>query len=1228
MTPRILKTSLLSQVIVAALLAGTASAQTSSAPNEGLNIGSSAGNYDMSWWGRAGRTYFIQQTNDLLTPWQYLPLIESGADAPLAWGFTSTAPATFLRLRYSDIPTADPFAADFDGDKVGNFAELTNGTDPLRSLDSDNDGLPDDWELSIFGNLTNSGTADADGDSLTNLAEFQQGTNPTLIDTDADGIADDQDTAPTDADRDGDGFKDGEDRWPDDPRRGDYIPAKFFAVTDLSAYLTEQERAGFMVTQVAINDEHEAAFVGIFQHPTELDSSQLPVKYIRAYRWKDGAIVGRSEHLASWWSYVGDTVKHPGPAPLPMPNGPSAYFVEFSFTPRDIASTGTVVGSGWNDCMPTSRVTARSEIPLGFTMETPLSSTVSVNLTWTPASDSADPYESFSKPRAPYESDYEDDFSIPGGFFEVAENRGELTIFGGTHLKAGSLDSVRDVPIQTEGQPPISDKPDHFTLPTLNGVNLGSFADIGLTRPAASGESISIGTYPNIPLEGSGNPKGNLAPDGSMIFKKAVDRYASGGVTYETRYLYKNGTSYVEYSAPEGIVRMNVLRNANGALTGLHQAIGYTYNPSTGDNDAFFAWENGTRGNWSQMPFQQLLKWTNKPQDIKDDYERYFARTPKNGEPAQPQIKNMVPMLISNVDPTTAGQIVNGVTFGDGLPVWIQFRCLVPDESQSSNGEGWVEADLVFQYHKNLGYRVSERKTSNPDEPIEQPLALTIHGAMVAPILVGGGAGYSYEVSIETENAYRGIDPPLKGDKPNDGDGEPDEKTPIWRAGVGYRGQSANAFFPEDALSALLAPSGAKTPDELSKRQPGLDPLYFQTAVTNNGLRFKVVDETPSGNYVNVDFAPTSSFTNGQRFTIEGQSGPQPEGVDERGTKFMSLYATDNLGNPRAKAAIKYELDVMPIRYVKIGLWYLDDGNDITPDIPGDYGAQGVDAAWLNASRVMGMLNKAFAQACIQFVPLLPEGNAPKFRRLDVPGFGEQHPVDPTWRVLNLNNLDQMQPLHRPALGHPTLDANAIHLIFVRRVNGPKQPFGAVYPQFDGDIIVGGKRDRAFVQTYDFEKFVGTHPEYAVNKRNGKELVLEEMYRVAVHEIGHVLYLSTRNPNQGSHDNGPAPFFSYNRDGTPVPLTLVPCPLEEPDDLQTVLYPWSTPFIRKTNKIGLVDKQRISLPVMGAITGGVGYDELLQNLGAEIYMSKRSFWIRHEDWREANDKAVEWEVKP
>jgi hypothetical protein len=166
-------------LLVGFVVLTTAAAQTSTDPNEGsrLTYDSLLGSYDFSWWGQPGRTYFLQHSEDL-SAWEYLPLIESGANAPLSWGFTSTASKFFIRLRNTDIPTSNPFNDDFDGDKISNFDEVVLGTDPLSAVDTDSNGLPDDWERFYFGHIGVDPNATAPGGDMTNLQHFALGSNP------------------------------------------------------------------------------------------------------------------------------------------------------------------------------------------------------------------------------------------------------------------------------------------------------------------------------------------------------------------------------------------------------------------------------------------------------------------------------------------------------------------------------------------------------------------------------------------------------------------------------------------------------------------------------------------------------------------------------------------------------------------------------------------------------------------------------------------------------------------------------------------------------------------------------------------------------------------------------------------------------------------------------------------------------------------------------------------
>ncbi len=130
-----------------------------------LNAGSqvtdtgTSGAYTLSWWGVAGDTYLIETSDDLVN-WSYLPVVESGSNAVIEWGFTSNASNLFLKLEYITVP-----------------AVSLSGT--LTGPDNNGNGLPDDWELFHYGILGVNPDALAPLENgLTNLQCYQLGINP------------------------------------------------------------------------------------------------------------------------------------------------------------------------------------------------------------------------------------------------------------------------------------------------------------------------------------------------------------------------------------------------------------------------------------------------------------------------------------------------------------------------------------------------------------------------------------------------------------------------------------------------------------------------------------------------------------------------------------------------------------------------------------------------------------------------------------------------------------------------------------------------------------------------------------------------------------------------------------------------------------------------------------------------------------------------------------------
>ena len=155
-------------------------AQTPTDINEGSRLEFDGANqvFRFKWWARSGRTYFIQHSDNLLNPWQWVPAVESGNDSIKEWAFATTGDKFFVRLKYSDAATSNPGGDDFDGDGISNLAEVQQGMNPFN-VDSDGDGMSDGWELTHGLNpVMNDASLDSDGDGLSNLTEYLTGTDP------------------------------------------------------------------------------------------------------------------------------------------------------------------------------------------------------------------------------------------------------------------------------------------------------------------------------------------------------------------------------------------------------------------------------------------------------------------------------------------------------------------------------------------------------------------------------------------------------------------------------------------------------------------------------------------------------------------------------------------------------------------------------------------------------------------------------------------------------------------------------------------------------------------------------------------------------------------------------------------------------------------------------------------------------------------------------------------
>lgn len=109
----------------------------------------------------------------------YDRLHEAGYDTKanlIAHGFPDKWSGTAAWTGYYPWNPSTPVAENYAPANIGQL-KMTFSFD-LTGFDSDEDGLPDLWEMDVFGSLTATGSGDPDGDGLTNVQEYEGSSDP------------------------------------------------------------------------------------------------------------------------------------------------------------------------------------------------------------------------------------------------------------------------------------------------------------------------------------------------------------------------------------------------------------------------------------------------------------------------------------------------------------------------------------------------------------------------------------------------------------------------------------------------------------------------------------------------------------------------------------------------------------------------------------------------------------------------------------------------------------------------------------------------------------------------------------------------------------------------------------------------------------------------------------------------------------------------------------------